>query len=1152
MVRMKSKKDKSQNKRKQSNLSRVLASAKSAYQVKKNFFEKLDPAEIRASVKKLAGHIHFKQAINLKNLKFSNRYMKQSPDTSLDKNIAWCIGVVELYKADLQIFLDTSSTIERLILSEKFNEALQQLDLIDKSCGLSFWSIGIRSAILSISGRKEDKQLLLENYMDLAENNAYLKSITRMIINKFEENDGLSSESIFTEQKIKRTYSGSNLHFLMFKALPLNTEFDYDYNHILNIEKHTSAIDILVCLTDLITHSITSEHGSKYQDHARRISIMFSRSFYSAHLTTLATAFEIECEWATDSTDCELLEMYTAGRYSEVLARTTNHEQLYKFSIFSIIASSACRHPHTIGGLQGELVDAATSLLLKAENFEEATAFLSLLTNSLGKLPWFRLLQIFLLRESKFSTPLSNSLLYNAQGLLADINSPQKYRYLPKSLKDTFLQAITPTYRNTSIYNLFLSESGSTPVSERLEGVEQFRARKYIAQDLYDQGRAEDAISLLDTITPLDDQLIYNDASKLLILANIRASNIHQAVDLYVNLGLKNPRLLRTLDSNSIFESAERIIDSSKSITVPIALSLHTRFIADNHIAALRYSFECFLNNNELKNPLELFDNPPDNSEHFYYFAEHICTPEVMKLYLNFDTARDVENCRIEICKRLLKLGISTELMIAEVKDRTRKIVLHDAAKHVENSKIYSDTTSFNTSPEFQSLFSKYQRIRLEHTAETSDDIKLGGFAENLKSQKDLISSAHVIHIQNIVLSEKNSLFFKLLKLMRDEFAFGTKGLGGFLSTRIRHGHFPNTLRKCATDEGLLSQKATSAGGYKKNLLWIDRLSPLSREQESSIDKYLTEFASRFDELINHANDKWLNITIVDQDVAGLQLDENENGAQFNYSCTYLDAHLVQLKISETTSYQDFTRIVTEWLWTRTEYNLGRVRSKISKELREGAFRRVDKLEKDITDTIKDQAKLVVFQESIVRLRQRLASSIDTVIAWFERSRGQSISHFDTDVAMQIACMSADARIDFSDSTNIQFQGRSLTYIVDVLYVILENCVTKSNLPREGLMINGSLNLADDTLEMIIENNCAPVGDYMMANAALVTYRERYGKESYMLPASRSQGGTGFFKIWKALSNDLDLAHTLEFGYTSTSSFRVKLAISDIRKVIQP
>lgn len=1148
---MKSKKDKTQRKRKQSNLSRVLASANTTYLVNKRFFEKLEPTEIRNSIKTISSHIHFKQAINLKDLDFSQRYMKQSPDTSLENNIAWCLGLLDLFKADLQFYLDTTITVEQLILTEKFEEALHQLDLIDTSCGLSFWSIGIRSAIFSLAGRKDEKQQLLEHYMTLAEDNAFLKSITRMIINKFEENDGLSSESIFTEQKIKRTYSGPTLHFLMYKALPLSTEFDYDYNHILNIEKHTSAIDILVCLTDLVTHAIASEYGHKYQESARKIAVMFSRSFQSSHLDTLATAFGIECKWPTDASEKEILEMYTEGRYSEVIERLANSDQAYKFSIFSILSSSASRHPHNIDGFQGELIKAATCLLLKTEHFEEATAFLSLLTNSLGKLPWFRLLQIFLLRESKFITPLASSLLDKAQGLLADINSPKKYRYLPETLKESFLREITPTYRNTSIYNLFTDELAETPVSERLMGVERFRARKYIAQDLYERDRAKDAIELLQTITPLDDQLIYNDASKLLILANIRAHNIQKAVDLYVDLGLENPRLLKTLDSNLICAAAEKIIDSSNSLTVPIALSLHTRFVSDNYTAALRYSFECFLNNNGLQNPLELFETLPSNSTHFYYFAEHICTPEVMKLYLNFDTARDVETCRIEICKRLIKLGISTELMIAEVKDRTRKIVLHDAAKHVENSKIYSDTTSFSTSPEFQSLFSRYQKARAEQTSVTADDIELGEIANKLKTQEDLVSSAHLLHIQNVVLGEKNSLFFKLLKLMRDEFVFGTKGLGGFLSTRIRHGHFPNTLRKCAADEGLLSPKATSGGGYKKNVLWIERFSPLSREQESALDKHLTDFAARFDELINHANDKWLNITIIDQDVAGLRLDEKENEAQFNYSCTYLDAHLVQLRIPDTANYQDFSRIVTEWLWSRTEFNLGRVRSKLSKEFRENAFRRLDKLEKDVTDTLKDQARLVGFQESMVRLRQRLAISIDTVIAWFERSRGQSIPHFDTDVAMQIACMSADAKINFTDNTNIQFQGRTLTYLVDILYVILENCVTKSNLAKDGLMISGSLSLIDQTLELIIENNCAPVGDYMLANAALGTYRERYGKESYMLPASRSQGGTGLFKIWKALSKDLDLSHTLEFGYTSTSSFRVKLVINDFQKVIQ-
>ncbi|WP_205941893.1 hypothetical protein, partial [Pseudomonas viridiflava] len=92
-----------------------------------------------------------------------------------------------------------------------------------------------------------------------------------------------------------------------------------------------------------------------------------------------------------------------------------------------------------------------------------------------------------------------------------------------------------------------------------------------------------------------------------------------------------------------------------------------------------------------------------------------------MKLYLYFETARDVEICRIEICKRLVKAGRSLELMVPEIKERTRKIVLHDAAKHVESSKIYSDTSSFLTSTELNHLYTRYQKMCDDEIAKPPD-----------------------------------------------------------------------------------------------------------------------------------------------------------------------------------------------------------------------------------------------------------------------------------------------------------------------------------------------------------------------------------------------------------------------------------------------
>lgn len=1148
---MKSTSKKTKKKREQSQLSRVLASSSLRRKVQHNFFEKLEPHEIRVSVRQLSNHLHFRAAIKLKDAPFKSKYVKQTPDTSLEKNIAWCLGIIEFYKAELQLFLDLEQKIQSCILSHNPIEAFGYLDQIDETCGISFWSIGIRSTLISIIEDKDQKQALLTKLLGEAEDNPFLRSITRIIINKFEENDGISSESSFTEQKIKRTYTGGTLHFLMFKAVPLNNEYHYDYNDILNREKHSSSIDILACLIDLATYAKCGESGYRYHDAALRICSVLTKNFESDFISLLGVSFGINHVWNFDPSDCEILEQYTRGDYNTIISRDDLPQRMHKFSDFQAICGAACRSRHNVDGFLGDLINATTSLMLKNEKFDESVAYLSLITNSLGRLPWFRLLQLMLLREAKYSTAEADNILAAAQGLLADINSPRKAKFIPPHLYAGYFAEAKKCYSNTALFDLFIADNEESTASRLAGRVERFRALKYIAHDLYDGGNALDAIAVLDEVQGCSDQLISNEATRLLILSHLKAGHTKTAIDLYVQMSLENPRLLKTLDSSAICSAGESLIESSTSINISIALSIHNRFVVSNYTAALRYAFERYLLNNDFESPLELFDGEIQELEKFYYFAEHVCTPENMKLYFYFDTARDVETCRIEICKRLAKAGHSLELMVAEIKDRTRKIVLHDAAKHVESSKIYSDTSAFLTSSEFSHLYSRFQKLRNDESSPGQDDVELDHFLTSMKGEEYIIDHAHTVHLQSLVLGEKNSLFFKLLTLMRDEFTFGTKGLGGFLSTRIKHGHFPNTLRKCAGDEGLLSQKATSTGGYKKNLTWLDKLGPLSTEQQATVDKALSDFSSKFDELINNANDRWLNITVVDQDVAGLRLDETENEALFNYSCTYLGAYILQAQIPASSNYQEFVRAVTEWLWWRTEANLGKVRKKISEKFRAQAFRRVDKLETDIIDCVKDEIKLVQFQESLVRLRQRLATSVDTVIGWFERSQGVAVPQFDSEIAMRIACMSADARIDYSDDTGLQFQGRSLTYIVDILYVILENCVTKSNLPKDGLMITGALHLVEGNLELMIENNCADVGDYLLANAGLGPYRERYGQETHMIAASRTQGGTGLAKIWKALVKDLDLAHSIEFGYTSATSFRLKLIIQNINKVIQ-
>ncbi|WP_205903889.1 hypothetical protein, partial [Pseudomonas viridiflava] len=94
---------------------------------------------------------------------------------------------------------------------------------------------------------------------------------------------------------------------------------------------------------------------------------------------------------------------------------------------------------------------------------------------------------------------------------------------------------------------------------------------------------------------------------------------------------------------NAICLAGEKLIENSRTLEISIALSIHNRFVESNYTAALRYAFERYLHNNKIENPIEIFEIDTPDTEKLYYFAEHVCTPENMKLYLYFETARDVE-----------------------------------------------------------------------------------------------------------------------------------------------------------------------------------------------------------------------------------------------------------------------------------------------------------------------------------------------------------------------------------------------------------------------------------------------------------------------------------------------------------------------------
>lgn len=1153
-------KNSGKKRKEQSPISKVLASSNKKGLVLKSFFTKLSPQEIRAAVPTLAKHRHFGRAISLGDNGFDGIYVRLTPHADLSKNVGWCLGVLDARIDRVRTFLDLEGEILEALLIGNTEQVLEISCTLDEKCGESIWSIGLKGALLALTGAAEEKRELLSKINDFPGENRFLRTVAGLVATRYEDNATLPAYNNFAEQKIRRGFADETLHFLMYKIVPLNYEFAYDFSHILNVEKNTSVVDVFSCLLDMVRYSIFTTSPIDFRQESELIIKSFCRSFPSDMVNSLANDFDIETPFKFVAGEFEVLDFYTAGSYDKVCEVFESDLKLaLKFTMFEVWVKSACRTGRFVKGFLGELMRATASIVLKDDSYESELAKMLLLCQSFGMLAWFKEFHIFIVRESRFISKEVNANLDKAAVVFSGVNSPRRLSTLSGDVASIYDQGMAKSFPDSAVVGLFGGKARLDELaSVGLLGlkVDSYRLEKYMAIRLVEQGRYPEAVGILTKLTLSEDAIARNEAYKLLVTTYIAMDEVEMAVSVYVRTVMSNYGVLRIFDSQSLCESVKEIIQDSKEIAIAITFSLHSKNINGDFDAALKFAFEQFLINNDCKSPLDLFDKESEfDTSQLYYFLEFVCTPENMKLYFYFDVPRDIEECRIEICQRLIENNHSLEALVFEVKERTKRLVILNAAKHVESSRIYSDTSSLINAVNFRQLYEVFSSLRTQDFSTSEDEIKLSEVMKTLEdfgTIQEREESLPYLHFQNLVLNEKNLVFLRLIKLIRDEFAFGVKGLNGHLSTRIRHGHLPNTLRKSVADQGLVSPKVSATGGFKRNQMWCAKFSYLPEQKVNLIDKEFSEFSAKLYELINEVNDKWLQIIVYDQDIAGLDDGALDKVAIFKYSTTFIEAFYLQRFVVQRAEYSDFVKVVTAWLWRRTEYNLAHIRKRMDESLRKRFHKLLDQLEKSIFAIVGESNGWAEFSDAVATSRRKIGANIDLVIAWFNRSQGLSVPLFDSDVVISIAKWSAGTSVEHEDVTGLRFQGWTLSYFVDAMYVLLENCATKSYLAKEQLKVSASFTLADDALSIVVINNCLPVESLECSKLALDFYRESYGQEEFALKASQGEGGSGFFKIWKTFAKDLDLKHVIQFGYTGVEQFKVSIQIpmAELSKIL--
>ncbi len=1121
--------------------------------IRKLFFEVPDNAFYR-SLSNISAHPYFSNLFELNSRKdLSKIYTDNCPYTDLEKSLLYMLSVLEYNSEKISKFINYETFITENLLDGRFDDCIESLDAIDEEFGVSTWSISIRGSIYSIIEDLKAKYEFEEILNKKVGENKLFEVVAGEIGRRYQDPDIYVANMGSFVGQIFRAFDGELRDFLYYKLCPDDLFFNYNYEYITNYEKNSSLIDLFKCLISVLTKATVFEEF--LTDHIRRIIVKLSKHINYPPLNSMANLCGVKNNWSFNEFDYGLLDLYTKGDYRSVVIKYEYSKEYFKeFQHFEILSKSATRYePNNYDGLVGTIIKNLRSVVLKDKNYQTSMATLACLSHCFSSLRWFNELDYFIQSETKTKDFEKLKFYRRASIIHSGVNSPRKEDILPSDVVTSYKNSLKQHIEKSITVELYNNRNNIHDCNyEQFGEVDGNRFKKYVGKSLILNDRHEEAVNVLYTLNKCTDVLLSHEVSRFLVNSLIKINSIQEAVEEFVLRCIDNRNLIQNYNTDEICNAAISSLKNSNSIFFPIALSLHSRFVNNKHDSALRFSFENFLIKHNVKKPIdnieiyERYDN-----RLMVYYLEHVCTPENMKLYRHLGSSRKIEECRIEVCNFLIEKGFGNkDPLVREVKERTKKLVVSKAFKQVENSKIYSDTSVFysgSARTRIESLYDKYNELKNNDFSDYEDEQLLSKIVKLHEALSEIDINLYVIPPIN----EKNSTFFNLMQRVRDEFAFGEKGLNTYLSTRIRHGHLPTNLRKCLQAENLTTSRLSGSKQFKPNEYWCFRLSSKEEKSYKKLEKLFADFSERFESEVSKINDSWLQIFTLDRSLSNLADKSNTSESIFDYSMDIFEAFKLQARLPRQLSYDEFITRAIEWLWFRTDKCLERGRKRLTGVARSYFLELLNELQVSVYDIVQDEGKRRNFNEAVGRTKATMSTSLDQIISWFNRTDENVIANYEIETSIEIASQAIGVDVEFIKDKPYKMKGKTLSNFVDLFYIFIENAVSKSNLNKEELKITIEIKSVDNVAYFIIINNCIVEGSIFDANKRMEYYKNNYGSKEILKRRIQGEGNSGFFKVWNTLSRGLNLTNLIDMNYHEDGTFKVELRVFNLDEVIE-
>lgn len=1057
-----------------------------------------------------------------------------APVVSLDLELRWVTKRIRVVAKKIREFRSSALTLEKAIFEANYELAVDLLEAIDRSMGVSFWSIQLRIAIeQQVGGLDRQKKY-----------SADLRGLFRTgLLSFFSFNVSVRNEEKTTLDKFvsdlrgridrHQYYDDQIENYLLYRLARVTPSTIEGYADILRVEQSHSLVDLYETFISLVQEIVRRDELHRYKKLAA------------------------ECiQDLSKIDDFRLQKAYFLLTGKSIVTNLPARDQL----LSNTILSGEVRKAATISR---RVLDSCSAidpwhLIYAGFCFGHSTRERSYDKRRLKDIPL--LLGRYLSRgtDSPESLAKLSKLIVNFGGLIA-----------PVGISD-FLAELGPTHPDSLSHVWFVG------MNSPFFGIEDISPYIDVLVDTWDN--SIDTINETEKAWMLflkDDEQINTPETSVLALfeaaSKLRCGSYQEAIKIvdnsklaqqsepvkslgilaklhaYYALGDRSAVIREVVESVTSNQSYGAVIPvvsalsayewedyrcADGSLHAPIALHLlWSKSEASKTASMLRFSVRHTLNSlgSGLPSDLPEFSKElPDDQ--MLYFLRRVCVPEFMEQVKAITGTKMLMEERQRVCGVLRELDPgNADIYQDEIGAISAQQVLEKGQWIVDRSRIHVDVESLIrwTNRELLESYSRYRDL-LEVDLDSPIDFELvlGEVVKSNAFRKAAFTPE----------SESDAMLVPMLSQVTDQFINNSSfGLDFYLSKRIRHQSFVGLIRGPVEFSEIITTRESDDAEYRTNDKWMSKFGSEDVEIIQAIDIAFKRFARAFDTSLAEAKDKKFQIVS----------DETPDGL----ISVFLSGPLIFL-IREVTKQDvdidDFVYTVVDIIWAALEPSLLKVRKYIDEDLKTEISHAFDELRASVRRRVGANDPIFLeLDHEIGKASMDVQGELDVAGQWFTR-RGDSAEEeigqaFQLEQMLSISIESAmkchrtfepEIKINVANG-DARMSASTLVFLNDVMFVALDNVDTYSGLENPAIGILTEYDQNGGTLRLDVTSEVKhPPSDEKMQNLDRI---QKLIADRDFERRTRQEGGSGFLKI-AAVVCQRD-GGSINFGFSESGDF---------------